>query len=115
MEGASLRANKGSGRLCGMKSPAITSMDESGHLVVPQEVRREAGLKPGMLLRISSHEGRVEIEPIEEVEREPAYQKVRIVPKGRLWVVEPVEPGEPLTAEAVRQTQDWIRDRGLED
>lgn len=98
-----------------MKSLAITSMDESGHLVVPQEVRRGAGLKPGMLLRISSYEGRVEIEPVEEVETEPAYQKVRIVPKGRLMVAEPVEPGEPFTAEDVRQTQDWIRDRGLED
>jgi bifunctional DNA-binding transcriptional regulator/antitoxin component of YhaV-PrlF toxin-antitoxin module len=98
-----------------MKSSVITSMDESGHLVVPQEVRREAGLKPGMLLRISSREGRVEIEPVTSSEGEPAPQQVRIVPKGKLWVVEPIEPGEPLTAEVVRQTQDWIRDRGLED
>ncbi|HYO15226.1 MAG TPA: AbrB/MazE/SpoVT family DNA-binding domain-containing protein [Thermoanaerobaculia bacterium] len=98
-----------------MKGTVITSMDGSGHLVLPEEVRREAGLKPGMPIKISSREGRVEIEPVAEVEGEPAPQQVQIVPKGRLWVVEPVEPGEPLTAEIVRQTQDWIRDRGLED
>ena len=90
-----------------MKSFAIVSMDESGSLVVPDEVRRDAGLEPGAPLKISSRNGRVEIEP--------AASKVRIVPKGRLWVAEPVEPGEPLTAAVVRQTQDWIRDRGLED
>lgn len=90
-----------------MKTFAITSMDESGSLVLPEEVRREAGLQPGVPLRISSNNGRVEIEP--------APQEVRVVRKGKLWVAEPVETGEPLTAEVVRQTQDWIRDRGLED
>ncbi|HEX6898661.1 MAG TPA: UPF0175 family protein [Thermoanaerobaculia bacterium] len=39
---------------------------------------------------------------------------VRIVKKGRLWVAEPLEPGEPVTAEMVREVQDWIRDRGME-
>ncbi|HSK77496.1 MAG TPA: hypothetical protein VLQ45_13685 [Thermoanaerobaculia bacterium] len=42
-------------------------------------------------------------------------QPARIVQKGKLWVVEPLEPGEPLTAETVRQVQEWIRDRRLED
>lgn len=68
-----------------------------------------------MPLKVSSHGGRVEIEPVSDIEEEPAPQQVRIVPKGRLWVVEPVEPGKPLNAEVVRQTQNWIRDRGLED
>lgn len=40
-------------------------------------------------------------------------QSVRIVQKGKLWVAEPLESGEPLTVETVRQTQQWIRDRGL--
>ena len=97
-----------------MKGPVITSMDESGHLVLPEEVRREAGLEPGMPLEVSSREGRVEVRLVAEAEGETAPQQVRIVPKGRLWVVEPVEPGEPLTAEVVRQTQDWIRDRGFD-
>ena len=48
----------------------------------------------------------------EDESGEPA-QPVRIVQKGKLWVAEPLEPGEPLTAETVRQTQEWIRDRGL--
>jgi len=97
-----------------MKSLAIVSMDESGNLVVPEEVRREAGLKPGMPLRVWSSNGRVEIEPAPEIEADLNSSAVRIVPKGKLWVAEPVEPGEPLTAETVRQTQSWIRDRGLE-
>ena len=50
----------------------------------------------------------------EGISLEPAPEAVRIVQKGKLWVAEPVGPGEPLTAEKVRQTQDWIRDRGLE-
>ena len=90
-----------------MKNFAIVSMDDSGCLVVPEEVRREAGLKPGVPLKISSNHGHVEIEP--------APSAIRIFPKGKLWVAEPAEPGEPLTAETVRQTQDWIRDRGFED
>ena len=98
-----------------MKSLAIVSMDESGSLVVPEEVRREAGLKPGMLLRVWSSNGRVEIEPAPEAETDPSSPAVRIVQKGKLWVAEPVGPGEPLTAETVRQTQNWIRDRGVED
>lgn len=48
------------------------------------------------------------------VEADPNSPTVRIVPKGKLWVAEPVGPGEPLTAETVRQTQSWIRDHGLE-
>jgi len=98
-----------------MKSLAIVSMDESGNLVVPEEVRREAGLKPGMPLRVWSNNGRVEIEAAPEVETEPKSPAVRIVQKGKFWVAEAVGPGEPLTVETVRQTQNWIRDRGVED
>lgn len=67
-----------------------------------------------MPLQVSSSNGRVEIKPAFQCE--PAPQKVRIVQKGKLWVAEPLEPGgEPLTAETVRQTQDRIRNRDLED
>lgn len=97
-----------------MKSTAIVSMDESGSLLLPEDVRRNAGLEPGMPLEISSSSGRVEIKPA--FESEPAPQKVRIVQKGKLWVAEPLEPGgEPLTAEAVRQTQEGLRERRFED
>lgn len=95
-----------------MKGTAIVSMDESGRLVLPENVRREAGLEPGMPLRVSSTEGRVEIKLA--LQREPAPQPVRIIQKGKLWVAEPVEPGERLTSETVRQTQDRLRKRGLE-
>jgi len=98
-----------------VKSLAIVSMDESGSLVVPEDVRREAGLRPGMPLRVWSNNGRVEIEAVPEVETDPESAAVKIFQKGKLWVVEPVGPRKSLTAETVRQTQNWIRDRGLED
>lgn len=89
-------------------------MDESGSLVLPEDVRRDSGLKPGVPLQLSSSHGRVEIKPAFQSESAP--QKVRIIPKGKLWVAEPLEPGgEPLTAETVRQTQELIRERGCED
>ena len=90
-----------------MKSFAIVSMDESGSLRLPEEVRREAGLKSGVPLRISSNNGRVEIEP--------APRTIRIVRKGRLQVAVPVEPGETLTSESVRRTQDSLRRHQFED
>jgi bifunctional DNA-binding transcriptional regulator/antitoxin component of YhaV-PrlF toxin-antitoxin module len=90
-----------------MKSFAIVSMDESGSLVLPEDVRREAGLKSGVPLRISSNNGRVEIEP--------APRTVRIIQKGRLRVAVPVDPGETLTAETVRRTQDALRRHQVED
>ena len=97
-----------------MKSTAIVSMDESGSLVLPEDVRRDAGLEPGMPLQVWSIHGRVEIKPA--FQSEPVPQRVRIVQKGKLWVAEPLEPGgEPLTAETVRQTQELIRNRDLED
>lgn len=68
-----------------------------------KELEREAATA-----QAASRGGGGEIEPV-------APQQVRIVPKGRLWVVEPVEPGEPLSADTVRQTQNWIRDRGLDE
>ena len=46
-----------------------------------------------------------------EVESDPKSSAARIVQEGKLWVAESAEPGEPLTAETVRQTQNEIRDR----
>jgi hypothetical protein len=37
------------------------------------------------------------------------FRAVRIVRKGKLVVAQPVEPSEPLTAEAVRQIQMELR------
>jgi AbrB family looped-hinge helix DNA binding protein len=84
-----------------MNTPARVSIDRVGRMVIPKEIRDEAGIEPGMSLVISCREGRIEIEP----ERRP----IRIVKKGRLQIAESVEKAEPLTAATVRKTQARVR------
>ena len=79
----------------------IVTMDSTGRLVIPRDVRREAGLEPGVPLRIRIREGIVEIEP------EPL--PVRLSRKGRLLVASPTQPTPPLRAAAVERTRDTLR------
>lgn len=79
-----------------MKEPITISIDRVGRLVIPKEIRDEAGIEPGTPLEVRCREGRIEIEP----RRRP----IRIVKKGRLQVAESVETGEPLTRSVVRKT-----------
>ena len=79
-----------------MIDPTTITIDRVGRVVIPKDIRDEAGIEPGMALEIRVREGRIEIEP----KRRP----VRIVKKGRLQVAESVEPGEPLTRATVRKT-----------
>ena len=72
------------------------TIDRVGRLVIPKEIRDEAGIEPGMALEVRCREGRIEIEP----RRRP----IRIVKKGRLQVAESVETGEPLTRGTVKKT-----------
>jgi len=45
------------------KIPAMkTTLDSAGRMVIPKEIRREAGLKPGMALEVRCQDGRIEIE-----------------------------------------------------
>jgi AbrB family looped-hinge helix DNA binding protein len=75
----------------------ITTIDASGRLVIPREVRREARLKAGDRLEVRCREGRVELEH--------APLAVRLVRKGELLVAVPVsEPGK-LTREMVEETR----------
>lgn len=39
------------------------TMDSAGRLVIPREVRRKAGMQPGVPLQIRCREGVIEIEP----------------------------------------------------
>jgi AbrB family looped-hinge helix DNA binding protein len=81
-----------------MIDPILITIDSAGRVVIPKEVRAEAGIEPGMPLEVRCREGRIEIEP----RRRP----IRIVKKGRLQVAESVETGEPLTRAIVRKTQE---------
>lgn len=74
-----------------------TTIDAAGRLVIPKEIRREAGLKPGMPLEIRWGEGRIEITP--------APLPVKLVRQGRLLVAIPQKDVGPLTAETVERTR----------
>lgn len=87
-----------------MKDAIQTTIDSAGRLVLPKAVRDEAGILPGMTLRISVQEGRIEIEP--------APREVRIVQKGPLRIAVPVEEGPPLTEAIVEQVRREIREHG---
>lgn len=81
-----------------MTDPTIITIDRVGRVVIPKEIRQEAGIEPGMPLQVTCREGRIEIEP----RRRP----IRIVKKGRLQVAESVEGGESLTRATVRKAQE---------
>ena len=83
------------------------SIDGSGRIVVPKEIREELGLRAGVPLKIRVRDGRVEIEP--------APRAVRIVKRGHLRVAEPLEPSEPLTTEQVTRTTAMLRARRRKD
>lgn len=78
-----------------------TTIDTSGRLVIPKEIRREAGLKPGMPLDVRCEEGRIEITP--------APLLVKLERRGRLLVAVPQKDVGPLTSETVERTRTELR------
>ena len=86
-----------------MNDAVTITIDKAGRVVIPKEIREEAGIEPGMPLQVSCREGRIEIEP----RRRP----VRIEKRGRLQVAVSVESGDSLTRATVRQTQSRARGR----
>jgi AbrB family looped-hinge helix DNA binding protein len=78
-----------------------TTMDRAGRLVIPKEIRREAGFEPGTPLEVRWRDGRIEIEP------EPL--PVRLVRKGRLLVAQARTPVPKLTAKTVERTLAKLR------
>jgi AbrB family looped-hinge helix DNA binding protein len=87
-----------------MSDPIDIAIDKVGRLVIPKEIREEAGIEPGMALTIQCREGRIEIEP----KRRP----IRIEKKGRLQIAVSVEAGEALTRAAVKSAQTRARREG---
>jgi AbrB family looped-hinge helix DNA binding protein len=78
-----------------------TTMDAAGRLVIPKEIRREAGLRPGVPLEIRWGAGRIEIEA--------APLPVRLVRRGRLLVAEPRSDPGTLERETVETTRRALR------
>lgn len=92
------------GILTTMRGTVQTTIDSAGRLVLPKAIREEAGILPGMTLRITVQEGKVEIEPL------PG--EVKIVQRGPLWIAVPAEAGPALSEETVDQVLRKVRERG---
>ena len=93
---------------CGIVYGMKTTIDSAGRLVIPKEVRREAGLKPGMPLEVRCQNGRIEIEP--------APLPVKLVRKGRLLVAVPSKPVGVLKADVVEEARRALwRERGVHE
>ena len=90
--------------LCAMKNAIQTTIDSAGRLVLPKAVRDEAGILPGMVLKITLEEGRIEIEPV--------AREVQVVQKGPLRIAVPQEEGALLSVDTVAQTLRELRQRG---
>jgi len=79
----------------------VTTMDSAGRLVIPREIRREAGLEPDTPLDVRWRDGVIEIEP------QPLA--VKLVKRGRLTVAVPRGRVGPLTAGVVDRTRRAVR------
>lgn len=81
----------------------VTTMDGAGRLVIPREIRREAGLEPGVALEVRWRDGVIEIEP------QPL--SVTLTRKGRLLVAAPATRVPPLRSATVDRTRRALIDR----
>jgi AbrB family looped-hinge helix DNA binding protein len=79
----------------------VTTMDAAGRLVIPSEIRREAGLLPDTPLDVRWRDGVIEIEP------QPIA--VALKRRGRLLVATPRTKVPKLTSSAVERTRRSIR------
>ena len=90
----------------GMIRTMKTTIDAEGRLVIPEEIRRLAGLLPGTPVEVRWRDGLIEIEP--------DVLPVRLERRGRLLVAVPEVPVEPLTDEVVEATrQALLLEHGL--
>ena len=78
-----------------------STIDAAGRIVIPRDIRAEAGLEPGTTVEVDVRDGVVTIEPAASV--------VRIVRKGRLRVAVPEEERETLTSAEVTAVREKAR------
>ncbi len=78
-----------------------TTIDQAGRLVIPKDIRREAGIKPGMPLDVRWENGGIAITP--------APLPVKLQRKGRLLVAGPAKETPRLSADTVERTRTRLR------
>jgi AbrB family looped-hinge helix DNA binding protein len=83
-----------------------TTVDAAGRVVIPKEIRRQAGLGAGAEVDVRWRDGLIEIEP--------AGQAIRLVHDGPLLVAVADGDAEPLTPEQVEGIRDRLRRERVE-
>jgi len=78
-----------------------STIDAAGRLVIPRELRRAAGLEPGMPLEVRLDEGAIVIEP--------APLQVTMRRRGRFLVAHSSLPVPPLSERTVQETREQLR------
>jgi AbrB family looped-hinge helix DNA binding protein len=78
-----------------------TTIDKAGRLVIPKDIRRESGIKPGMPLDVRWENGMIAIAP--------TPLPVKLERKGRLLVAVPTKDTPRLSADTVERTRKRLR------
>lgn len=78
-----------------------TTIDRAGRLVIPKDIRRESGIKPGMSLEVRWENGTIAITP--------GPLPVKLERKGRLLVAVPAKDTPCLSTETVERTRKRLR------
>jgi AbrB family looped-hinge helix DNA binding protein len=89
------------GRLNGNFNAMKTTIDHAGRLVIPKDIRRESGIKPGMPLEVRWEKGAIAITP--------APLTVKLERKGRLLVAVPTKDTSRLSSDTVERTRKTLR------
>jgi AbrB family looped-hinge helix DNA binding protein len=74
-----------------------TTIDDAGRLVIPKDIRRESGIKPGMPLEVRWENGTIAITPVS--------LPLKLERKGRLLVAVPAKDTPRLPADTVERTR----------
>jgi AbrB family looped-hinge helix DNA binding protein len=77
------------------------TIDHAGRLVIPKDIRRESGIKPGMPLKVRWEKGAIAITP--------APLEVKLQRKGRLLVAAPAKNASRLSRDTVERTRKSLR------
>src|SRR5437016_13911563 len=78
-----------------------TTIDNAGRLLIPKDIRRESGIKPGTPLEVRWENGTIAITP--------APLPVKLEWKGRLLVAVPTNDTPSLTRNNVERTRRKLR------
>ncbi len=82
-----------------------TTIDRAGRVVIPKPLREAAGIQPGAELNLECRDGRIEIEPLRH--------EVKMLRKGKRWVLAAPPGTPPLTNEQVLKLIRQDRERRL--